>query len=135
MVHGLIDTKDKNITITKIKSLLFFPEMYYSKNHVILHPVIAAILNVILNYFTTLKNNNNMPVKFSKYNRKISDIVTNCEFDFSLNFALNGGHLGHHLNYFTLVNQTCECFILIVSIIKPLNIDKKSILKCFISSF
>ena len=52
-VHGAwIDgydspNKDKNITITKIKSLLFFHAMYYSKNHVIPYPVIAAILNVI----------------------------------------------------------------------------------------
>ena len=64
-----------------------------------------------------------MPVKFSKYNRKLSEIVTNCEFDFKLNFALNGGHLGHHLHYCNLVNHTCECFILIVCIIRPLNND------------
>ena len=69
-----------------------------------------------------------MPVKFSKYNRKLTEIVTHCEFDFRLNFALNGGRLGHNL-------QTCECFIFIVCIIRPLNIDKKSKLKCFISSF
>ena len=79
--------------------------------------------------------NNKMPVKFSKYNRKLSDIVTNCEFDFRMNFALNGGHLGHHLHYFNLVNQTCKCFILIVCIIRPKNINKKSKLKCFISRF
>ena len=42
------------------------------------------------------------------------------------NFALNGGHIGQNLHYFNLVNQTCECFILIVCIIRPLNIDKKS---------
>ena len=72
-VHGAwIDgyhsqNKDKNITITKIRSLLFFHAVYYSKSHVISHPVIAAILNVIFFYFTTLKNNNNVPVKFSKY--------------------------------------------------------------------
>ena len=41
--------KDKNITITKIKSLLFFRVVYHSKNNVIPHPVIAAILDVILN--------------------------------------------------------------------------------------
>ena len=41
--------KDKNITITKNKCLFFFRAVYYSKNHVIPHPVIAAILNVILN--------------------------------------------------------------------------------------
>ena len=40
--------KDKNITITKIKRLLFFHAVYYDKNLVIPHPVIAAILNVIL---------------------------------------------------------------------------------------
>ena len=41
--------RDKNITITKIKSLLFSHAVSYSNNHVIPHPVIAAILNVILN--------------------------------------------------------------------------------------
>ena len=54
-VHGAwIDTydfhnKDKNITITKNKSMLFFRAVYHSKNHVIPHPVIAAILDAILN--------------------------------------------------------------------------------------
>ena len=41
--------KDKNITIMKIKRLIFFHAVYYSKNHVIPHPVVAAILSVILN--------------------------------------------------------------------------------------
>ena len=41
--------KDKNIAIMKNKSLLFFRAVYHSKNHVILHPVIAAISDVILN--------------------------------------------------------------------------------------
>ena len=41
--------KDKNNTITKNKSLLFFHAVYRSKNHVIPHRVIAAILDVILN--------------------------------------------------------------------------------------
>ena len=124
MVRYDSQNKDKNITIKKIKSLLFFHAVYYIKNHVISHPVI-----------TTLKDNNNMSVKFSKYNRKLSNIVNNCEFDFRLHFALNGGHLRHHLHYFYLVNQTRECFILIVCIVRPLNIDKKSKLKCSISSF
>ena len=53
--------KDKNITITKNKSLLYFRVVYHSKKHVIPHSVIAAILDV----------NNNMPVKFFKYNRKL----------------------------------------------------------------
>ena len=39
--------KDKNITITKNKS--FLHAMHHSKSHVIPHPVIAAILDVILN--------------------------------------------------------------------------------------
>ena len=118
-------SKDKNITITKIKILLFFHAVSYSKNHVIPHPVIAAILNVILNILQAEKQQN-MLVKFSKYNRKLLDIITNCEFDFRLNFALNSGHLGHLINHFKIVNQTCECFILIVCFIRPLNIDKKS---------
>ena len=42
-------SKDKNITITKIMSLYFYHAVYYSKNRVIPHPVIAAILNGILN--------------------------------------------------------------------------------------
>ena len=45
--------KDKKITITKNKSLLFFRVVYHSKKHVTPHPVIAAILGV----------NNNMPGK------------------------------------------------------------------------
>ena len=56
-VHGAcIDgynsqNKDKNITIMKNNSLLFFRghAVYHSKNHVIPHPVIAAMLDVILN--------------------------------------------------------------------------------------
>ena len=54
-VHGAwIDgydsqNKDKNITITKNKSLLFFffRAVYQSKNHVNPRPVVAVILNVI----------------------------------------------------------------------------------------
>ena len=68
-VHGArIDeyhsqNKDKSITIMKNKSLLFFRAVYHSKKHVIPHPIIAAILDV----------NNNMPVQFFKYNRKLSE--------------------------------------------------------------
>ena len=41
--------KTKHITITKNKSTLFsFRAVYHSKTHVISHPVIAVILNVIL---------------------------------------------------------------------------------------
>ena len=53
MVHGLIDTiprtKTKTLPLRKLRVCYFFHAMYYSKNHVIPHPVIAAILNVILN--------------------------------------------------------------------------------------
>ena len=133
-VHGAwIDdydsqNNDKNITITKNKSVSKQKPCDYP-------PCYCCHLERHLKYFTTLKNNNNMTVKFSKYNRKPSEIVTNCKFDFRLNFVLNGGHLGRHLHFFNLVNQTCECFILIVCIIRPLNIDKKSKLICFKSSF
>ena len=67
VVNGLMDTDNKNITISIDKSLLLFCAVYHiNKNHVIPHPVIAAILDVIsVEYFKTLKNNNNMPVKFS----------------------------------------------------------------------
>ena len=51
------------------------------------YPVIAAILDV----------NNNLPVIFSNTTENYQEIVANCEFDFRLNFALNGGHFGHHL--------------------------------------
>ena len=129
MAHGLVDT------IPRTKTKHFHYENYHSKNYVIPQTCYCCNLECHLKYFTTLENNNNMQVKFSKYNRKLSEIVTNCKFDFRLNFALNGGHLGHHLHYFNLVNQTCECFILILCIIRPLNIDKKSRLKCFLSSF
>ena len=64
MVHGLMDmNKDKNITITKNKSLLFFRAVYQGKKHLIPRPIIAALLDV----------NNNMSVKFFKYNRKLSE--------------------------------------------------------------
>ena len=42
-------SKDKNITITKNKSQLFFRAVYHNKNHVISHPVMTAIFDVILN--------------------------------------------------------------------------------------
>ena len=52
-----------------------------------------------------------------------------------LNFAFNGGQLGHHLDHFNLVNQTCECFILIVCIIMPLNINIFKIIDTRISFY
>ena len=39
-------------------SLLFFRALYHSKNHVILHTVIAVILDVILIFQNTENNNN-----------------------------------------------------------------------------
>ena len=42
-------TKTKTIPNTKNKSPLFFRTVYHSKNHVIPHHVITAILDVILN--------------------------------------------------------------------------------------
>ena len=42
-----LKTKTKN-NITKNMSLLFYRAVYHSKNHVILHSVIAAILDIIL---------------------------------------------------------------------------------------
>ena len=56
MVHGLMDsiprTKTKKtlpLPLRKIKVCYFFHAVYHSKNHVIPHPVIAAILDAILN--------------------------------------------------------------------------------------
>ena len=50
VAHGLMDmiTKTTTKTLRKI-SLWFFRAVYHSKTHVISHPVIAAILEVILN--------------------------------------------------------------------------------------
>ena len=41
--------KDKTIPLRKIRVCYFFHAVYRSKNHVIPHRVIAAILDVILN--------------------------------------------------------------------------------------
>ena len=50
-MHGLIDaiTRRKIITVTQNKRLLFISAVYHSKYNVISHPVIAAVLDVILN--------------------------------------------------------------------------------------
>ena len=71
-VHGAwIDgydslNKDKNITITKKESI-------HSNNHVIPHPVIAAILNVILNILqhwkTTITCQSNSPNTTENYQK------------------------------------------------------------------
>ena len=43
------ESEYKNNTITINKICYFFLAVYHSKNHVIPHPVIAAIFDVILN--------------------------------------------------------------------------------------
>ena len=125
--------KDENITITKIKSLYFFHAIYYKPCDS--PPCYCCHLERHLKYITTLKNNNNMPLKYSP------NTTANIRYSyllwiwFQVEFCFNGGHLGHDLQYFNLVNKTCECFMLIVCIIRPLNIDEKSKLKCFVSRF
>ena len=53
MVHGSMDTiprtKTKTLPLRKTRVCYFFRALYQSKNHVIPHRVIAAILDVILN--------------------------------------------------------------------------------------
>ena len=44
-----VDFENKNSTKRINKSLFFFRAVYHSKHHVIPHPVIAGILDVILN--------------------------------------------------------------------------------------
>ena len=41
--------KDKTLPLSKIRVPYFFHAVYHSKTHVISHPVIAAILDVIMN--------------------------------------------------------------------------------------
>ena len=66
VVHGLMDTitrtKSKT-TIMKNNGPYFFCAVYHNKKktHVISHSAISAILDVILNIFTTLKNQSNSP--------------------------------------------------------------------------
>ena len=64
--------KDKNITITKNKSVIFLA-VYQSKKHVIPNPVIAAILNVILNILqcwkTTITYRSNSPNITENYHK------------------------------------------------------------------
>ena len=56
MVHGLMDT----IPRTKTKTLpLRKMRVYHSKYHMLPHPVIDAILNVILNFYSAEKHKKN----------------------------------------------------------------------------
>ena len=41
--------KDKNELYKKYESVFFFSAAYHSKNYLVSHPVIAAILSIILN--------------------------------------------------------------------------------------
>ena len=79
--------KDKNISIAKTRFCYFFCAVYHSKNHVILQPDNAAIFDVILNILQHSKSNNNMLVKFFKFNRKWSGKSYLLEIDFRFNFA------------------------------------------------
>ena len=54
MVRGLMNTitrakTKKTLSLRKIRVCYYFRVVNHSKNHVIPHPVIAAILKVILN--------------------------------------------------------------------------------------
>ena len=53
VVHGLMNTitraKTKKLPLRKIRVCYFFRAVHHSKTHVIPQPVIAAILDVILN--------------------------------------------------------------------------------------
>ena len=60
--------KYKNITITKNKSLLFFLCSVSYQKPCDSPPFYCCHLGRHLKYFTTLKNSNNMLVKFSSYN-------------------------------------------------------------------
>ena len=70
-------SKSKNITISKNNSLLFFSALYHSKKTDDSPPCYCCHLGRHLEYLITLKNDYNMPVKFSKYNRclKLSDMI------------------------------------------------------------
>ena len=90
VVHGLIDTitrtKTKNYHYEKIMVRNFFCAVYHNqKKHVISHSAISAILDVILNIFTTLKKQSNSPNTTTVENYQKT--VINCNFDFMLNFA------------------------------------------------
>ena len=75
MVHGLMDmiprTKTKTLPLRKLRVCYFFHPVYYSKNHDIPHPVIAAILNVTLNILqrckTTITCQSNSPITTKYY--------------------------------------------------------------------
>ena len=79
MVHGLMDmiprTKTKTSPLQKIRVCYFFRAVYHSKNHVIPHPVIAAILNVILNILqqckTTITCQTNSPNTTKNFEKRL----------------------------------------------------------------
>ena len=72
LVHRLMDTIPRTKTIPLRKISHFFVQCIIAKTCD--YPsCYFCHLGRHLKYFTTLKNNNNMPVKFSKYNRKLSE--------------------------------------------------------------
>ena len=96
VLHGLMDTitrtKTKTLPFWKIKRPWFFRTVYHNKKRVIPHPVIAAILDVILNILqswkTTTTSQSNSPNATT--NKNYQKIVIYCDFDFRLNFTLKG---------------------------------------------
>ena len=114
LVHGLTDTiirtkktTTKNITITKTRVCYFFRAVYQNKNHVIPHPDIAAILDVILNILPRWKEQQ-CAVRILQPNRcrNYQKIGINCNFNFRLNVALKRRPSWHPLKYFNRLNQT-----------------------------
>ena len=77
MVHGLMDRiprkKTKTLPLRKIRVFYFSVQFIIAKS-CDSPPCYCCHLECHLKYFTMLKNNNNMPANFSKYNQKLSEI-------------------------------------------------------------
>ena len=108
------NTKRQNTWPLRKLSLLFFR----SKNHVITHSVIAAILDVILNILqlwkptTTCQSNSPNTTAAENYQK----IIIDCNFDFGLNFALKWRPSWTPSEYLNPLNQTnapLESFVLL----------------------
>ena len=107
VVHGLMNTIIKTKTekaLRKARVCCFCRAVYYNKNHVIPHSVIAAILDVILSILKRRKQQQyaSQILQIQPLLKIIGKIVINC---YQVNFALNGGHLGHNLKHLNLLNQ------------------------------
>ena len=109
----------------------FFRAVYHSKNHVIPRPVIATILDVAtLKTTTTCQSNSPNTTADENYQK----IVINCDYELRLNLALNWRSSWKPSEIFQ-PSKPNQCPILIVvCIIRPLKIHKKSKLKCLLSS-